>query len=101
FAFMGFSFSTAVWQFALFNMFYGMSRSSFESVATALISDLTVPELRKKIFHYRYFAINLGACVAPPIGAWLFVKEPKASFLITGTVYFLYAVAFSYFLYWW
>ncbi len=99
FAFLGFSISNTVWQFTIFNMIYGMSRASFENVATALISDLTVTELRKRVFHLRYFAINLGACIAPPIGAWLFVQQPKASFLITGGVYFLYAILFSYFLY--
>jgi MFS family permease len=91
-AFFGFSLSTAIWQFALFNMFYGMSRASFESVASALITDLTEKSLRKKIFHYRYFAINLGACIAPPIGAWMFVQHPKYSFMITSGVYFLYGV---------
>lgn len=69
-AFLGFAFSTSLWQFAVFNMLYGASRSSFESVATAFIADITDETNRKRVFHLRYFFINLAASFAPLIGVW-------------------------------
>lgn len=97
-AFLGFAFSSSLWQFLLCNMLYGASRSSFESVATALLSDVTVEENRKRVFHYRYFFINLAASGAPLIGLWLILKNPTLGFCITSGVYFLYFIALQYFM---
>jgi MFS family permease len=97
-AFLGFAFSSSLWQFLLCNMLYGASRSSFESVATALLSDVTVEENRKRVFHYRYFFINLAASVAPLIGLWLILKNPTLGFCITAGVYFLYYLSLRYFM---
>lgn len=91
-AFLGFAFSTHVWQFAAFNMLYGFSRSSFESVTTALLADITTTETRKKVFHWRYFYINLAASIAPLIGAWILIQHPTWGFIITSSVYFLYFI---------
>jgi MFS family permease len=95
-AFLGFAFSNSLWQIAICNMLYGASRSSFESVATALLSDVTDETNRKKVFHYRYFFINLAASIAPLIGLWLLLKNPTLGFSITGSVYFLYFIALRY-----
>ncbi len=92
-AFLGFAFSTSLWQFAVFNMLYGASRSSFESVATAFIADITDETNRKKVFHLRYFFINLAASFAPLIGVWILLKHPALGFSITAIVYFLYFIA--------
>ncbi|MCC7460100.1 MAG: MFS transporter [Proteobacteria bacterium] len=97
-AFVGFAFSNTLWQFLICNMLYGASRSSFESVATALLSDVTVEENRKRVFHYRYFFINLAACGAPLIGLQLILKNPSLGFCITSVVYFLYYLALRYFM---
>lgn len=97
-AFVGFAYSNSLWQFLICNMLYGASRSSFESVATALLSDVTVEENKKRVFHYRYFFINLAACGAPLIGLQLILKNPSLGFCITGAVYFLYYLALRYFM---
>lgn len=92
-AFLGFAFSTSLWHFAIFNMLYGASRSSFESVATAFIADITDETNRKRVFHLRYFFINLAASFAPLIGVWILLKHPALGFSITAGVYFLYFIA--------
>jgi len=91
-AFLGFAFSSSLWQFAICNMLYGASRSSFESVATAFLSDISDTTNRKKIFHLRYFFINLAASIAPLIGLWILLKHPSLGFGITSAVYLIYFV---------
>jgi MFS family permease len=91
-SFLGFLFSKKIWHFVFFNTIYGMSRAAFDSVATALLTDITPQHLRKKVFHLRYFMINLAASIAPLIGAWILIKHPTWGFTITSAVYFMYFI---------
>lgn len=97
-AFLGYSWANQLWMIAVLHMIYGASRASFEAVATALLTDVTVHELRKKVFHLRYYAINIGACIGPPIGSWLILQKGAQGFWITSSVYFLYFFAFQFFI---
>jgi len=55
---------TAIGLFALLNEMY-------RPAASAMISDLTLPEQRPQAFSLMYVTINLGFAIAPPLGGWL------------------------------
>ena len=96
-AFFGYIWANQIWMIAVLHMIYSACRSAFESVATALLTDVTDISLRKKVFHYRYYAINIGACIGPPIGSWLLLQHGSQGFWITSLVYFLSFLTFQYF----
>ena len=92
--FLGFAFAQELWQFAILNGLNGLCGSSFNPVSSALISDLSKPEDRKRIFYLRYFAINLGATFGPVVGAWLLVFGPSIGFCVTAIFNFLFFLVF-------
>lgn len=96
-AFFGYIWADRLWMVAALHMLYGACRASFEAVATALLTDITPEHLRKKVFHLRYYAINIGACIGPPIGSWLLLQNGTQGFWFTAVIYFLYFLLFQYF----
>lgn len=85
---------TPVW-FIVLNAMNGLSGSFFEPSGQALIADLTEKSKRMRAFSLRYTAINIGASVGPLLGAYLAVVSAKSAFMVTGIMYFIYALIFS------
>lgn len=99
--FVGFAHASTALEFAFLMIFNGLARAAYEPVASALISDLCKlahnKELLKKAFHMRYLLINLGAAIAPPLGAYMYLYDNKASFYCTSSIYFFSALVFLYY----
>ncbi|MDQ0273790.1 MDR family MFS transporter [Cytobacillus purgationiresistens] len=92
FSYLSFALVESPYWFILLNAVLGLCNSFFEPTAQALMGDLTSKEKRMKVYSLRYIAINIGASVGPLIGAFLAMTNAKLTFLITGTIYFLYAI---------
>lgn len=92
FVFLGFGVVKLPILFMLLNMLNGLCRSFYEPVSQALMADLTEPAKRLKVFSMRYMAINVGVAVGPLLGAFFATMNGALPFLITGTIYFIYAV---------
>ncbi|NQX68199.1 MFS transporter [Paenibacillus alba] len=92
FVFLGFSVVKLPVLFMLLNMLNGLCRSFYEPVSQALMADLTKPEKRLNVFSLRYMAINVGVAVGPLLGAFFATWSGALPFLITGIIYFIYAV---------
>ncbi|MFY4774445.1 MDR family MFS transporter [Metabacillus sp. RGM 3146] len=92
FVYLGFSAAqTPIW-FICLNALNGLCNSFFEPVSQALIADLTEKDKRMKAYSLRYTAINIGAAVGPLAGAYMASTSPKATFIITASIYFLYSI---------
>lgn len=92
FVFLGFGMVKLPILFMLLNMLNGLCRSFYEPVSQALMADLTEPAKRLKVFSMRYMAINLGVAVGPLLGAFFATMNGALPFLITGIIYFIYAI---------
>ncbi|GAB2701354.1 MDR family MFS transporter [Paenibacillus thermoaerophilus] len=92
FVLIGFAFAQHPAAFVALNMLNGLCRSFFEPVSQALIGDLTPPDRRLRAYSLRYVAINIGVAVGPLLGAWFGLVAGRLPFVITGTVYLVYAV---------
>ena len=92
FAFVGFSMFKEPLIIMLLNMVNGLCRSFYEPVSQALMADLTPKERRFQMFTLRYLAINIGVAVGPLLGAYFGMRSGTTPFLITGLIYFIYAV---------
>ncbi|MDD9265740.1 MDR family MFS transporter [Paenibacillus sp. GCM10023248] len=90
--FVGFSLVKLPILFMLLNMLNGLCRSFYEPVSQALMADLTEPAKRLRVFSMRYMAINVGVAVGPLLGAFFATMDGALPFLLTGIVYFIYAV---------
>lgn len=80
-----------IW-FVVLNSMLGLCSSFFEPVSQALMADLTTNETRKKVYSLRYTAINIGASTGPLLGAYLAISNAKLAFVISGTIYLIYAL---------
>ncbi|WP_152395306.1 MDR family MFS transporter [Paenibacillus guangzhouensis] len=91
-AFIGFSVFKTPLIIMLLNMVNGLCRSFYEPVSQALMADLTPKERRFQMFSLRYLAINIGVAIGPLLGAYFGMRSGTTPFLITGIIYFIYAV---------
>lgn len=91
-AFWGFSLADTVHHLFMLNALNGLCRSVFETTSQALMSDLSTPKQRLKIFGYRYIAINVGMVIGPLLGAVLFQLMGMKVFQYTSTIYLIYFV---------
>ncbi|WP_438432013.1 MDR family MFS transporter [Gorillibacterium sp. sgz500922] len=91
--FVGFGLARSPLAFVLLNLLNGLCRSFYEPVSQALMADLTPKEKRFKVFSMRYFAINVGVAVGPLAGAYFSTRNASMAFMLTGLIYFIYAVA--------
>ncbi|KIL39806.1 membrane protein [Gordoniibacillus kamchatkensis] len=91
--FVGFSLAKLPLVFLLLSAVNGLCRSFYEPVSQALMADLTPKEQRFRVFSMRYLAINIGVAVGPLLGAFFGLKSSALPFLLTGLVYFVYAVS--------
>ncbi|WP_175406264.1 MDR family MFS transporter [Priestia flexa] len=96
FVFIGFGMTTNVVLIILLNILNGLCRSFFEPTSQALLSDLTTEEKKMRVFSYRYMAINVGAAIGPLLGAYFALKSAGLTFIITGCLYLIYAIALTF-----
>jgi MFS family permease len=93
--FFGFSVVNHPIWFILLNALNGLSNSFFEPTSQALMADLTEKKKRMKAYSLRYTAINIGAAVGPLLGAYLANVSAESTFIITGSIYFFYAIVLT------
>ncbi|QPQ29587.1 MDR family MFS transporter [Lysinibacillus sp. JNUCC 51] len=91
--FFGFATAQTVWFFVALNALNGLCRSFFEPSTQALMIDFTPPDKRKRLYSFRYAAINIAAVIGPIIGVYISqLSSPSIPFMLTGTMYIIYAV---------
>jgi MFS family permease len=89
--FAGYALASEVWMFMILTALQGLCRSFYEPIGQAMLSDMTSPEQRVRVFTLRYTFNNFGWAVGPVIGAVLGISAGPSAFLLTGGVYLAYA----------
>ncbi|QQE79947.1 MFS transporter [Alicyclobacillus sp. SO9] len=82
----------AVYMFFVLSGLNGIVRTLFQPAAQALLSDLTVPEKRGKVFAMDYWAINVGASFGPILGGYFGTVATGWTFYLTAGVDLVYAL---------
>lgn len=91
--FIGFATVRVVPFFILLNAINGLCRSFFEPASQALMIDFTEEKKRRRLFSFRYTAINIAAVIGPLCGVWISsLSSAKVPFLITGSMYAIYGL---------
>lgn len=91
--FIGFATVRVVAFFILLNAINGLCRSFFEPASQALMIDFTEEKKRRRLFSFRYTAINIAAVIGPLCGVWISsLSSAKVPFLITGSMYAIYGI---------
>lgn len=91
--FIGFATVRVVAYFILLNAINGLCRSFFEPASQALMIDFTEEKKRRRLFSFRYTAINIAAVIGPLCGVWISgMSNAKIPFFITATMYAVYGV---------
>lgn len=90
--FIGFALTDNPLVLLLLSLMNGLCRSWFEPVSQVLMADLTEPDRRMKVFSMRYLMANVGVAIGPVLGVWLGLGNGGLAFIITGAIYFVYAV---------
>ena len=92
--FLGFACAQTPLHFMMCNIFNGIARAIFEPMANAFMSDLTIREKRRSMYHFRYYLINIGGAIGPLVGVLVLKNQAQIGFLITACMYFLQYVGF-------
>lgn len=83
--YLSMGFATALWQFAVIFLLYGLYTASTEGISKALISNISAKEeTATAIGFYTSFASGF-AFLASSIGGLLFFYSPKLMFMFSGT----------------
>jgi len=82
----------SVWAFFVLSGVNGLVRIMFQPASQAMLSDLTEPEGRGRVFAMNYWAINVGASIGPIIGGYFGTVATGWTFYITAVVDLLYAI---------
>ncbi|MGG0657655.1 MDR family MFS transporter [Rummeliibacillus pycnus] len=91
--FVGFATVRIVGLFILLNAINGLCRSFFEPATQALMIDYTEEKKRRRLFSFRYTAINIAAVIGPLFGVWISgMSNAKIPFFITASMYAIYGV---------
>lgn len=91
--FIGFAFSNSLIIFGILSALNGLCRSFFEPATQAFMLDYTEQSKRRRLFSFRYTAINIAAVIGPLMGAWLStMANPKIPFLVTALMYIMYGI---------
>jgi len=80
--------------FWIINLIGGLFRIWSETLAQAMLSDLTVPEQRVTVFSLRYTAINIGGAIGPLLGVSIGFSGNMAGFYFTGVMCLVYFALF-------
>ncbi|WP_019122069.1 MFS transporter [Brevibacillus massiliensis] len=67
-----------------------VAAACFAPVSKALMSDLTPPEKRFRLFSLRYWSGNVGFAVGPLVGGFLGLSGSPLPFVMTGVAYLLF-----------
>ncbi|WP_128895219.1 MDR family MFS transporter [Longirhabdus pacifica] len=90
--FFCFAVATHIWMFIILNILNGLCRSFYEPASQAMMTDLSKPSQRARIFTLRYLTINIGATIGPMLGALFAMVNILIPWLLTGAIYFLYTI---------
>jgi MFS family permease len=90
-AFFGFITTTNIIGLMFFSILRGLAQAFFGTVSKALMADLTPDSKRYKMFANRYLALNIGFAVGPMLGAFLGIGGSTIAFVLTSSVYVIYA----------
>lgn len=91
--FFGFAFVRVIGLFILLNALNGLCRSFFEPATQALMIDFTEEKRRRRLFSFRYTAINVAAVIGPLCGVWISgMSHASVPFMITASMYSIYGV---------
>lgn len=97
--FVGFGVVSSIEAFIVLSALNGLSRAFFEPSTQALMIDFTQQELRRRMFSFRYTAINIAAVIGPLIGVYISqISSPTIPFLVTACMYFFYGLFLLYIL---
>ncbi|WP_107924017.1 MDR family MFS transporter [Lysinibacillus parviboronicapiens] len=91
-AFIGFISTTNIIFLLIFSIIRGIAQAFFGTVSKALMADLTPDNKRYKMFANRYLASNLGYAIGPMLGAFLGIGGSTIAFILTSSIYVIYAV---------
>lgn len=92
---MSFAFANSIFIFGVLSGLNGILRAIAEPIAQAVISDRAKGEAKERAYHYRYYAVNIGAAVGPILGGALLIDHPSIAFAIAGGSLVLFALAFA------
>lgn len=91
--FVGFASVKIVELFIVLSALNGLCRSFFETSTQALMVDFTEDDKKRRLFSFRYTAINIAAVIGPIVGVTIAQMSSAAiPFYITGAMYFIYAL---------
>lgn len=91
--FIGFATVHVIGLFIVLSAINGLCRSFFEPATQALMIDFTEPKKRRRLFSFRYTAINIAAVIGPLCGVLISgMSSPKVPFFITALMYAIYGV---------
>ncbi|WP_217597955.1 MFS transporter [Cohnella sp. GbtcB17] len=90
--FAGFALTDSPAVLLLLSLMNGLCRSWFEPVSQVLMADLTPKDRRMSVFSMRYLMANVGVAIGPVLGVWLGLGNGDLAFMITGAIYFVYAI---------
>ncbi|WP_102692303.1 MDR family MFS transporter [Rummeliibacillus pycnus] len=91
--FVGFATVRVVGLFIVLNAINGLCRSFFEPATQALMIDFTEEKKRRRLFSFRYTAINIAGVIGPLCGVWISsMSNAKIPFFITASMYAVYGV---------
>lgn len=91
--FIGFATVRVIGLFIVLNALNGLCRSFFEPATQALMIDFTEEKKRRRLFSFRYTAINIAAVIGPLCGVLISgMSSARIPFLITASMYAIYGV---------
>ncbi|MDZ5472009.1 MFS transporter [Bacillus sp. 31A1R] len=91
--FFGYAFSSSTIFIVMFIFLGGIASSIFGTVSRALIADLSTQEQRVKVFSLQNLAFNIGWAIGPVIGVLFGLAASATPFIVTGSIYMVYAIA--------
>lgn len=93
FVFAGFGLVSTTEAFIVLSALNGLCRAFFDPSTQALMLDFTEPDMRKRLFSFRYTAINIAAVLGPLAGVTIAqAGNSPIPFFLTAAMYGFYAL---------
>jgi MFS family permease len=70
----------------------GLLYEMYRPIVSAVIADIVVPDDRPRAYTLNYWAINIGAAIAPPLGALIAARSYPVLFAADGVTTALYGL---------
>lgn len=91
--FAGFGLVSTTEAFIILSALNGLCRAFFDPSTQALMLDFTEPDMRKRLFSFRYTAINIAAVLGPLAGVTIAqAGNSPIPFFLTAVMYGFYAL---------